>query len=143
MSSKCLTNNHNAIKVQKLPIPVKVYFAETDGICETLEGNVAYKKGTPIMTGVLGEQWPIQPYKFEATYEPIAPTMMWDDGFYVKKPIQVLAVQLTEPMEVTAGWRKDPIQGNPGDWLVQYGTDDFGIVAKDVFSKSYKVLGCN
>jgi len=129
-----------AILVQKLPIPVSVRFAATDGICSTPEGDVAYQEDDAIMTGVSGEHWPIERHKFEVSYEAILPTTMGNEGFYVKKPMQVLALQITEPLQITVGWQKSPLQGKIGDWLLQYNATDYGIVSNDIFLKSYQVM---
>jgi hypothetical protein len=135
-----LRQHPQAVVVQKLPIPVSVRFALSDGVCETLEGDVAYKEGAAIMTGVSGEHWPIERYKFEASYDAIAPTQLGQDGWYFKKPIRVLAWQLTEPMQVTVGWKDSPLNGKIGDWLLQYADNDYGIVSGDIFLKSYQIM---
>lgn len=135
-----LSQHPNKQWAQKHPIPVAVQFAQTDGVCSTLEGAVAYRAGDAIMTGVADERWPIQRDKFEATYAPLTPTSMGQDGNYVKKPIPVLVLELTEPMQVKVGWQADPLQGQVGDWLVQYDADSYGIVSKAIFKQTYRII---
>jgi len=135
-----LVHIKNAKHVQKKAVPVQVTFATADGVCETKEGLVAYKAGDAIMTGVEGEQWSIQRGKFDDTYMPISPTYKGIDGLYVKKPLIVYALQITEPFYVTVSWAKDKIQGKPGDWLVQYFENDYGIVDQTIFAKSYDII---
>jgi len=38
------------------------------------------------------------------------------------------------------GHADDLLKGRAGDWLVQYGRDDYGIVASDLFAQSYELL---
>jgi hypothetical protein len=135
-----LNAHPNAGWAKKLLIPVKVIFALTDGVCETLEGPVSYQAGDAIMTGVDNEQWPIERHKFEATYDAQPPTLPGENGLYFKKPIPVRVVQLTEPIKVEVGSQANKIQGQIGDWLIEYGPENFGIVSKDIFSKTYILL---
>jgi hypothetical protein len=125
---------------QKLPIPMNVKFADSSGICVTLEGQVSFIIGDAILTGMSGEHWPIERAKFEATYEPISPTHMGENGQYVKKPIPVLVLELNKPIQVNVGWQSDPLQGQIGDWLVQYDPYTFGIVSKSIFHQTYRLL---
>ena len=138
-----LADIEKAKRVQKKAIPVQVTFASVDGVCATQEGLVAYKAGDAIMTGVEGEQWPIERGKFDATYTPVAPTKEGVDGQYVKKPFIVYALQMTEPFYVTVSWAKDKIIGKPGDWLLQYSKEDYGIVDQNIFETSYGVIQQN
>jgi len=131
---------NNALSVQKKAISVAVTFAETDGVCETKEGNVSYRAGDAIMTGVEGEQWPIVRSSFDATYEPIAPTRTGENGNYSKKPITVYALQMDEPFYVDVSWGSGRLEGKPGDWLLQYASDDYGIVSKSIFEKTYEII---
>ena len=48
-------------------------------------------------------------------------------------------MQLETPVEVTLGAGRGVLRGAPGDWLVQYGPGDFGVVAADVFGQTYRV----
>jgi hypothetical protein len=65
------------IEVAKLPVPVAVEFSQCDGIIETLEGQVQYKSGDPILTGVKGERWPVQRNNFFTHYTPAPPHAVW------------------------------------------------------------------
>jgi len=135
-----LNANVDAVIVQKKTIPVAVMFSDKGGVCKTKEGNVIYKVGDAILTGVEGEQWPIERPKFDASYEAIAPTKNGEDGLYCKKPIQVFALQMNEPFYVNVSWLDDRIEGKAGDWLVQYGADDYGIIGQSIFEKTYKII---
>jgi|GEM_PF-1357297 len=131
-----LRNVEAAVLVMKMPIPLKAEFAKEDGICKTKEGEQPYKAGDAIMTGTKGEQWPIPRNTFEATYEEVEGA---GEGMYAKKALPVPAVQMEVEFTVNVPWSDEPLVGEPGDWLVQYGKDDHGIVGKDIFAETYKV----
>lgn len=129
----------HACKATKLPLPVTVDFAHAAGVCATLEGPVAYAAGDAILTGVRGEHWPIVRARFEQTYEAAPGTVAGQPGTYRKRPLGVMAVQLEAPVEVALGAGRGVLRGAPGDWLVQYGPGDFGVVAADIFGQTYRV----
>jgi PGDYG protein len=39
---------------------------------------------------------------------------------------------------VQVGEQRDPLRGEAGDWLLQYGPGDYGVVASSVFEKTYE-----
>jgi len=129
-----------SIRASKKPAPVQVEFAKEGGICETKEGDVPYKAGDVIMTGVEGEQWPIERVKFAASYEAIPPIKHGNDGQYCKKPIQVLALQMDEPFYVHVSWSGSRLEGEAGDFLLQYSPNDYGIVSESIFEKTYEII---
>lgn len=135
-----LKDHPNAQWAKKLPIPVKVSFAPTNAVCETLEGRVNYQAGDAIMTGVADEQWPIERHKFEANYYALPPTIHGSDGLYVNKSIPVRVLKLTTPLHVEVGSQANKIQGQIGDWLIEYSPDNLGIVSEEIFSKTYVLL---
>ncbi len=124
--------------VYKLPIPAKVEFATNDGVCATKEGSVPYVAGRDvIMTGPGGEQWPIPISKFKETYEPVDGQEMGENGNYSKAKVEVWAVQMDKSFTVTVDWQDVPLHGAKGDYLVQYGSNDYGVVGKDIFNNTY------
>jgi hypothetical protein len=56
-----------------------------------------------------------------------------------KKPVQVEVKQMDTDFSVKVSWSEDLLYGKPGDYLVTYGPNDFGVVAKDVFEETYFV----
>lgn len=134
-----LSEADGAVSVRKRPLPVQVVFAAEAGRLQTLEGPVGYLAGDAMLTGPLGEQWPVRRAQFEATYEPLPDTRLGGAGAYRKRPQVILARRLEAPATVSVG-RGDPITGRPGDWLVQYGPGEFGIVAEAVFAKTYELV---
>ena len=135
-----LEHDPAALQVLKRPLSVAVEFAKPSGIVDSLEGPVHYLVGDALLTGVEGERWVIQKHKFEQSYTPVEPTINGKDGFYIKKPMHVWAKRLTENISVAVGWQNDPLTGVSGDWLLQYGSDDFGIIQHDIFIKTYDIL---
>jgi len=136
-----LARHPDARRVRKRPVAVPVEFAASAGTIDTLEGAVRHEAGAAILTGAAGERWPVERAKFDAAYEPAQGIQAGQPGAYRKRPVDVLARQLTEEMEVPVGASASMLKGQPGDWLVQYGWRDFGIVAKAIFEQTYDVLG--
>lgn len=131
-----LSLDPHAMRVRKRPLPVAVAFAREDGICPTLEGPVPFRVGDAILTGVQGEQWPVARDRFESRYAPTDGQSMGQDGNYLKHLQTVLARRLDAPLQVMlpAGGR---LTGKPGDWLLQYAPDDYGIIAEEIFRTTY------
>ncbi|PKB23842.1 PGDYG domain-containing protein [Janthinobacterium sp. 64] len=124
----------------KLPVPVDVRFAAAAGICDTLEGPVSFAPGDPVLTGTRGEHWTMQRARFDRTYEPLPGTCGGEDGDYRKRPATVHAVRLQSPADIALGSGNGVLHGEVGDWLVQYGPGDFGIVAAAIFDETYRFL---
>jgi hypothetical protein len=109
--------------------------AENDETVVTREGPVQAKRGDAILTGIEGEVWPIQASKFLATYDVLSIEKCR------KKPIEVLVVCVDRPFQVVVSYQDNLLDGKPGDWLVQYDEANYGIVGRDIFEKTYDVLG--
>ena len=134
-----LNTDPSAQKVQKKAIPLQFRVTDRPETIETLEGSVEAPTGAYIMTGTKGENWPIPADKFEETYDIID---AWGDGGKAsKKAIPVPAKQMQEDFFVTVSWSPDKLNGKPGDWLVQYGPGDYGVVEASIFDETYDLLG--
>jgi len=129
-----LTNDPSAQQVQKKAIPLQFRIAEQPETIQTKEGPVKAPVGAYIMTGTKGENWPIPADKFKETYDII------DDQHAAKKPLPVPAKQMQEDFFVTVSWSPDKLNGKPGDWLVQYGPGDYGVVGAGIFDETYDTL---
>ncbi len=125
---------------RKRPLPVSVEFATEAGVLPTLEGPVRYRAGDALLTGIAGERWPMRRARFNAAYEPVAPTVAGAAGTYRRRPLVVWARRMSEPFSVRVGAAGDSLQGRAGDWLVQHGPGDYGIVAADLFGLTYDLL---
>ena len=121
--------------IQKKNIPLQYRIAVEPETVFTREGKVEAPAGAYIMTGTEGEKWPIPADKFEETYDII------DDSTAAKKPIPVLGKNMKEDFFVTVSWSPDKLEGKPGDWLVQYGPGDYGVVGADIFNDTYDNKG--
>lgn len=131
---------HNAAKrAFKCPVVHDVAFAREEGICETLEGRVPFEVGDAIMTGLIGEHWPIAIEYFLATYVAVPPTVTGSDGQYRKRKIEVWVMELQEETTVEL-FNGAVLSGVSGDWLVQYKQGSFGFVERDTFRNTYTLL---
>ena len=119
----------------KRPILHPYRIAQHDEVIQTREGAVPARPGDYVLTGVEGEVWPIAAEKFLATYEVAGATVCR------KRPIEVLASQMNRPFTVKVSWQDSPLAGEPGDWLVQYGEQSYGVVGESIFAKTYDVIG--
>lgn len=140
MSGTDLEKDPAARRARKRPVVCKVEFAPLAGTLDTLEGPVAYRAGDAIVTGVAKERWPIARDKFLKSYEAVGATQAGTAGRYRKKPVVVPARLMQEPFSVKVGSSADTIEGDAGDWLVQYGAHEYGIVESEVFARSYELL---
>ena len=140
MNTPVLSPEAGAIRVRKLPVDVTVRFAAVPGRVATLEGEVGHAAGDAMLTGGEGEHWPVARARFDATYEPVPPTVAGQDGQYRKRPIAVLARRLEGTFSVPVGDGHDRLSGGAGDWLVQYGPGEFGIVSAAIFAATYEIL---
>ena len=127
-----LSQDPDGFETAKKPIPLGFRYAEADETIETKEGSVGARAGDAIMTGTEGEQWPIPAEKFAQTYDDLG------DGTAAKKNIPVFAKEMIEPFQVKVSWSDDLLQGEAGDYLVQYGPGDYGAVGREIFGKTYK-----
>src|SRR5262245_708296 len=108
------------MEARKLPVDVVVEFAATPGQLQTLEGPVGYAAGDALLTGSVGDRWPVRREKFMQTYAPAGDGRSGEPGIYRKRPLVVHALQMQERFTVTVGPGSSTIKGRPGDWLVQY-----------------------
>ena len=118
-------------KTAKKPIPLNYEISKAAQTIATKEGPVAARAGDIIMTGTKGEKWPIPKNKFRQTYDIVG------DGLAAKKNIPVHAQQMSKPFNVKVSWSDDLLKGKAGDFLVQYGPGDYGVVEKEIFKQTY------
>lgn len=132
-----LRNDDKAQTAQKRPVPVTVRFATSDGKLATREGWVRYVQGDALLTGQAGDSWPVARDTFLDRYHAEPGTRHGEDGTYVKRPLSVMVRRLEAPVSVVVGRSGDPIEGLPGDWLVQYAPGEHGIVGQGIFGTTY------
>jgi len=132
-----LSGNMNARCFIKRDIPVQVIFADLDGSLETREGHVAYKKGDALLTGSGGDIWAVTRTRFEQCYQPEEGKVFGENGFYHPQGLPVSGIRVEEPFTVSLSGEKGILQGFPGDWIVQYGPGEYGIVGQEIFDRTY------
>ena len=59
-------------KYRKKPVIVEAYQTPVEVVIDTPEGRMIARPGDWVVTGVQGEQYPVKPEIFEASYEPLA-----------------------------------------------------------------------
>ncbi len=126
-------SDEQLLKVQKLPIELSFEIAKEKQTIKSREGDVVANKGDAILTGTKGEKWPIEISKFEKTYSFDEKTKKCS-----KKPLEVEAIILKEPIEITVSWSNNVLKGKKNDVLVKYSEGDFGIVSRDIFDETYE-----
>ena len=133
-----LTNDPQASQYTKNEI-VSVVFAQESGAVASREGANCYAAGDALITGSTGDRWSVSRDRFDAKYAPIPPLAHGQDGAYRNHPLPVYAKQMPETFAVQRAAGSDVIHGNPGDWLMQYGPGDYGIVANEKFQNVYRL----
>lgn len=103
-------------------------------IC-TLEGVECAEAGDWVITGILGERWPVANEIFTSKYRPV----MECPGSFEKLPIKVVAEVLKQDVSIATKWGNQ--SGKAGDWLVKEMAEDHPhIVVASVFSESYELV---
>lgn len=133
-----LGHNAEAERFRKIASRLHVEFARTEQTIETLEGPVACRAGDAIVTGSVGERWPVPGAVFDSKYVAVPPTRSGESGWYRTLPVGVLAVRLRKPVELALTDGRGSLSGEAGDWLVQYAPGDCGIVRDDIFRATYE-----
>jgi hypothetical protein len=112
--------------------------AQSDGYIDPKDAKessgkpVPYKEGWYIITGPVGEKYTFPPEKFHELKTDNG------DGTATPKPIVKLAKLADHSGVVNTSWG-EPLHYNPGeDVIVRHGTNDYGVVKKDIFAKTYK-----
>ena len=130
-----------AFQARKRPVVVDVVFAEEDGVLQTREGPVRYVSGDALLTAQTGERWPIERKRFLRTYEPGPETTSGKTGRYIKRPAVVWAWRVDRATDVPLPGCRGTLRAEPGDIIVQYASDDFGVVGEQIFAQTYDTIG--
>lgn len=125
---------------RRRPLVLEVAFAHENIVIDTLEGLVPAATGDAVITGVRGERWPVRRTKFAELYEPVSGTRMGEDGHYRRRAVVVRTTRLTQPLSLFLPEEQGALSGNAGDWLVQHTDGGFGIVADDIFERTYELV---
>ncbi len=120
---------------------VTVRFAQTAGAIHSREGLNHYAVGDALITGSTGDHWSVSRDRFDAKYQAMPGIAHGLDGAYHNRPMPVLAIQQMQAFSVERSAGGDVIQGQAGDWLMQYAPGDHGIVEHAKFQRVYRLVG--
>jgi len=129
-----------SVRAMRRPIAVRVTLAARDGVLDTLEGPVGYRARDALVSAGSGERWPVAREVFERSYERVEGDEA-GDAVYRKRAFEVRARRMEHAFSVRVGHHGDLLRGQPGDWLVQYEQGRYGIVAAELFARTYEVSG--
>ena len=133
-------NHRRGVRARKRAHIVQVYFADHPCEVGTPEGIVHAKPGDAIVTGMFGEHWPVERDFFDVKYEAVPPLKTGVPGSYLSLPIEVVATPMHAPFEVVLADGHSRLHGQAGDWLVDYGDGNLGIVNADIFKATYEIM---
>lgn len=124
----------SGFKTYKRPAKERYEIASEPGTIDTLEGPVKYPKGFYIMTGPKGEQYPISPEKFAELKDDLG------NGVCTPKKIIKMAKVADHSGSVDTSWGEKLYYNTDEDIIVRHGTNDYGVVKKDIFVQTYERL---
>jgi len=139
--SSGISSDPRRVVARKFEREVQVRFTTEACTVQSLEGLVQARPGDAILTGAGGEHWRVSKARFPEKYRPVPPTRAGEDGRYVSLRTRVLALQLREAFEVLLADGQSRLNGQVGDWLVDYGDGSLGIVSYAIFPTTYEILG--
>ncbi|MBX9693059.1 MAG: hypothetical protein K2Z81_11790, partial [Cyanobacteria bacterium] len=116
----------------KRPVELKAVQTQTAMTIQTMEGPVKANPGDWIMTGVKGENWPVRPEVFAASYDAVPGVA----DMFRKKPMDIVAVQIDEAMLIITGGGRT-LNGKVGDWMVIGPKGDKWVVDNEIFKATY------
>jgi PGDYG protein len=119
---------------------VSVEFAVRADVIVSAVGLNRYSPSDALITGSTGDRWCVSRDRFDAKYDPVAGTIRGEAGHYRNRPATVLAKRIDVPFSVARTAGGDVLQGNAGDWLVQYAPGDHGIVERTRFERVYRLI---
>lgn len=112
--------------------PVQYEITLTEGVVETLEGNVNHSAGAVIITGPKGERYPVEYAKFISMYD------VQSDTQAIPKKIIKLAKLADHDGKLYTPWGNLEYK-NGEDFIVRHKVGDYGVVKKDIFEMTYDV----
>ncbi|MFA6209662.1 MAG: PGDYG domain-containing protein [Candidatus Obscuribacterales bacterium] len=117
------------------PVQVTAVRLTDQTTINTLEGMESANPGDWLVTGILGEHWPVSHDTFNRKYKPVANR----PGVFEKLPVRVHAQELTKDTTIETKWGSQ--SGKTGDWLVKdIVSGDFHIVVATVFEDCYQLI---
>ena len=114
----------------KVPAKEPFRIAYCSGVIETFQGPMEYERGHAILTGPMGEEYPITPEKFKVLKEDNG------DGTCAPKKILKQARLADHDGKIVTSWG-DLVYTAGNDYIVRHGDGDYGAVKVEVFAKTY------
>jgi hypothetical protein len=136
-----ISSHPRRVTARKRVQEVHVQFATAPCTVQTREGVVHARAGDAIVTGTAGERWRVSRAHFSKKYRPGDATVDGEAGTYLSLPNTILAVSMTEGFQVVLADGISKLKGRAGDWLVDYGDGNLGIVSPEIFTTTYEVIG--
>lgn len=122
--------NEGSFETFKNPIVEKYELTTKSGIVETLEGNVNYEAGHYIMTGPKEEKYPISPEKFKSIKD--------DHGNGTCSPKKIIKLAKLADHDGVIYTKWGVLQYNTDkDYIINHGSNDYGVVKSDIFRITY------
>ena len=116
----------------KKPILIRFQKSSKDCLIRTLEGYVFCNKNDIIITGIMNEQYPLPAKEFLKNYKII-------NHYQASKRLKVVnCLEMHNKFKVKVSWGESVLKGEKGDYLIEYNKNDFGIVQKNIFEKTYE-----
>ena len=141
-----LSLDPNAFKCYKAPIIIKYRIANQAETVYNPENPIKGQNAPQhsfILTGIQSEEWPIAPDTFYETYDikkSLNNLSGYDgNGLCAKRKMIVHSIELNIKTQVKVSWSDAILTGHYGDYLVQYKVEDYGIVQREIFNKTYIV----
>jgi hypothetical protein len=119
---------------------VAVEFADVAGALVSGVGINRYSPGDALITGSTGDRWSVSRDRFDRKYDPEPPTVRGESGNYRNRPAAVLAKRIDQSFTVARTAGGDSLNGDAGDWLIQYAPGDYGIVERTRFERVYRLV---
>ena len=129
---------HPAARVYVKQETVDVAFAAGPGRLGSSVGANHYRAGDALLTGADGDRWSVSRERFDAGYVPLPPTEHGSPGRYRNRPRPVLALRMDEAFRCARSAGGDWLDGEAGDWLLQYAPGDHGIAKHARFTLVYR-----
>ena len=119
---------------------VAVEFATAAGVLQSAVGPNHYRAGDALLTGTTGDRWCVSRDRFDAKYRPCDGLAPGANGRYRNVPVPVLAKQMHTAFCIARTPGGDVLHGDAGDWAVQYGPGDYGLVERTRFALVYRPM---
>ena len=113
----------------------------TTASCSAWRGLTDTVQAIDLVSAKGGNRWCVSRERFEHKYRPVPPTAMGQNGPYQARPIPVLAKRIEHVFSIARCAGGDRLQGQAGDWLLQYAPGDFGLAAQSRFAQVYRKAG--